>query len=179
MKIPFNVEYNIDTDEIKKQVVDGLVRALVMEYGTSSDDEFSDVRTRLFKEAEERLSDSIQKEVDDHLDAFIYKELDKPRQRTDTFGKPVGDPETIAQRIERAAIKYLDRNVNEDGREVASSHYGKTSTRVEWLVMKTVAGALDRDVTKRIDEACRQAKAQFMEKITQITSETMRRLLGL
>lgn len=122
------MELNIE--RIEQSIVSEVVDRLVDEEHLS-DLISSQVKARIDKMFSESVNAKIQEAIDRAIKEGFHREYSK----VDSWGRPVGEPTTLALELSKQVEGYWNQRVDSNGAPKTDS-YGKVMTRAEWLMFK-------------------------------------------
>ncbi|MDD1981137.1 MULTISPECIES: hypothetical protein [Pseudomonas] len=131
---------NINEDALKTAIVAQVADQLLREDEDLSDLVAKEVKKRIDKIFDERVTAQIQKAIDETVNGSFEREY----RRVNQWGEQEGPATTIRKELEQTVTAYWNTKVNpSDGKP--SSGYGAV-TRSEWLMTKICA----EDFTKQM-----------------------------
>ena len=130
----------------------------------------------IVKQIHDAIADKVQRAVFDRLDdvvnAIILQTMDKSVQRTDGWGKPIGEEASIKELLMRDTETWLSTNVDQYG-HVGSRSYSRNQTRAQYLFKEatkdSLAGRVKKVIAKNIGDIDvmieNEVKAQLQAKV--------------
>ncbi len=111
------------------------------------------------KQIHDAITDKVQQTVFDRLDdvvnAIILQTMDKSVQRTDGWGKPIGEESSIKELLMRDTEAWLSTNVDQYG-HAGSRSYSQSQTRAQYLFKEatkdSLAGRVKKVIAKNIGD---------------------------
>lgn len=132
---------NINEAELKKSIVANVADQLLREDEDLSDMVAKEVKKRIDKIFDERVTAQIQKAIDETINGSFEREY----RRVNQWGDQEGPSTTLRKELETTVTAYWNCKVNPGDGKPASSSYN-TVTRAEWLMTKICA----EDFTKQM-----------------------------
>lgn len=183
----FNCEMlGISQEEMQDRVINAAAEKLLSSSKIMSydDDDSGEVSTPFAKAMQEFLKDRVSAKVNEMAERELLPKLetfigDIVFQKTDTWGKPDGDPRTAPEFLRDCCRDYMAEMVDEKGdpRPKASGysrdHWYKKSTRAEFLVDRF----LDSTMVSVMSEAVKDTNESMAEAIQSTMAEHMTKLL--
>lgn len=134
---------------VAKEIADRLV----------ADDEYKTLRRQVLELRTE--------EVRRQLEPIVTAAIEKPVQRTNSFGDPVGEPTTLTDLIVKEAREYLAKG---DG-------YGR-ETVLQKTVREAVGGALKKELAAVVAEEKEKVVAAVRAKAAELIAEAVKQGVG-
>jgi hypothetical protein len=147
----FTVEVRPPSEEA---ICDALARRMAADYGLSKD---------LNALVADRVAELIREAVDDAAKAAIQQLLDEPRQRTDSFGNPEGEPMSFRKMLTAEVVSWQDETVSRhDGKPKKADSYNRSDvvTRKEYLVRQVGAEEFEKLAKAEVAKVKQEAKAR-------------------
>ncbi|WP_039967900.1 hypothetical protein [Pseudomonas chlororaphis] len=132
---------NINEAELKKSIVANVAEQLLREDEDLSDLVAKEVKKRIDKIFDERVTSQIQKAIDETINGSFEREY----RRVNQWGDQEGPSTTLRKELEKTVTAYWNCKVNPSDGKPSSSTYS-TVTRAEWLMTKICA----EDFTKQM-----------------------------
>ena len=108
---------------------------------------------KVTQQIHDAIADKVQAVVFDQLDdvvnAIILQTMDKSVQRTDGWGKPIGEEASIKELLMRDTEAWLSINVDQYG-HAGSRSYSRSQTRAQYLFKEATKDSLADRVKKVI-----------------------------
>lgn len=104
---------------------------------------------------EEAVHDLALSKVDEYLA--------RPRQKTNSYGEPVGDPITPLEILMKQFAEYMQQTVDSDGRV---SSYRNTMKREDHLIAKLGIAPLQTAVQEEIQKISAKAKGEIQKTVS-------------
>lgn len=134
-------------------IAEALARRMVAEYS---------VGDKLRKAVSDRVSELIRELVDAEATRVITEQLILPRQPTDTFGTPVGEPKSFAQLIGEQVKAWQEETVDpHTGVVKKKDSYNSVITRAQWLVRQAGAAEFAKEAKEAVQAVRNDAKANI------------------
>ena len=113
----------------------------------------------IVKQIHDAIADKVQQAVFNRLDevvnAIILQTMDKSVQRTDGWGKPIGEESSIKELLMQDTEAWLCTNVDQYG-HVGSQSYLRSQTRAQYLFKEatkdSLAGRVKKVIAKNIGD---------------------------
>lgn len=128
---PLSIDITLPSEET---VLEAIADRFFAEYGVVRD--LKDSAAALVKEG-------VAKVVDEYALANIRAVMAEPLQPTDCYGKPIGEPVSLAAYIRETITQHLAEQVDNQGRSKGSTSFGETKSRKDWLLKAAVSKELD------------------------------------
>lgn len=132
---------NINEAELKKSIVANVADQLLREDEDLSEMVAKEVKKRIDKIFDERVTSQIQKAIDETINGSFEREY----RRVNQWGDQEGPSTTLRKELEKTVTAYWNCKVNPADGKPSSSTYN-TVTRAEWLMTKICA----EDFTKQM-----------------------------
>jgi len=144
----FTVEVRPPSSE---DICDALARRMAADYGSAA----------IKAEVAERFSELVREMVDDVARAEIQSAMQTPRQRTDEFGNPVGEPLSFQQMIAAQVAAWQAETVDRhDGKPKKSDSYNRSHIipRSEYLVRQVGVHEFEKLAKEEVAKVRAEAK---------------------
>lgn len=109
------------------------------------------------------LTSKIEPEIDRRVGAIVDGLMAKTLQRTDTLGRPKGEPTSLEDLVLERAEAWLNAH---DRDSYSNSRQG---TRLE----KALASLIDREMQKALDQTMANAKQQALARLAPVAQESI------
>lgn len=161
-------EISIDA-EIKRQIVNAIVRKLSGDFQKKIEEE-----TKVL--LQEQIN-GIKNQIGDHINNMLSEFGNRPVVITDKYGDVQERHESVNEMIKTQYDLFLDGKVDDNGKPITGCSYGKTHSRIEWMItkridekakdfMRTVIEQVDAQLKKSLDaEVKARVSAKIMEKL--------------
>lgn len=106
----------------------------------------------------------------EQIQPLVAEAIAQSVQRTDGYGKPVGEPVTIADEVVRVATEHL--------RSGGTPHSGRSKTVIQSLIESEVERVISREFKASLDAGKAELSAALKERGAQVLSETIVRMAG-
>lgn len=117
------------------------------------------------------VEEKLREAIGSRVEALVQDHLTKPRQKTNTWGEPIGGQATsFADLLPDMVKNYLDEKVNSEGRPDRS--YGKTS-RIDYIIGTVVRAPLDVEVKAAASRVTEQAKKVVADSVGRYVAEQL------
>jgi hypothetical protein len=134
----------------------GIENAVVQAVGRSFE-------KRLEKAVEDLIGSKIEEAIAERAKALVGEFIQRPRQRTNTYGEATGDKVTALELIMDNFQKYMKQRVEADGR---MSHYQDGGqTREDWLISQIGTKAVHEAVQAEVARIGAHAKEKIKETV--------------
>lgn len=118
---------------------------------------------RLEKAVEDLISSKIEDAIAERAKALVGEFIQRPRQRTNTYGEATGEKVTALELIMDNFTKYMKQRVETDGR---LSHYqDRGQTREDWLISQIGTKAVHEAVQAEVARIGSMAKEKIKETV--------------
>ena len=97
---------------------------------------FKRVRENIDARIDKLFSDRLEAAVTAQVDTAIKDAFDREFHTVDSFGRPQGEPTTIAKRLNSMVEGYWQQTVNQQGKAIERKSYGDNITRAEWTMLQ-------------------------------------------
>jgi len=134
----------IDPEKIEQSIIAQAVEEIV-----SSRDIYQEVSAGIVARIDKLFEESVKDRIQTVVDSAVKDGFDRSYCRVDSFGRPVGEPTTIAQQLEKQVGNYWSQIVDREGKPTTNS-YGSAGTRAEWLMTKLVAADFQGEMKQHV-----------------------------
>lgn len=146
-------------------ITDALARRMVSDYTMGQ---------AMRSAVEERFSQLVREAVDDMAKAAISEAMQAPRQRTDEYGNPVGDPVSFQQMIAAQVAAWQEETVDYQGNPKRRDAYSRdVSTRFEHLVRQVGAAEFAKLAKEEVAKVRVSAKALLENTIKDTVAKSL------
>lgn len=152
-------EYHHQPSSFEQIIANGVTR-LVADRILADRDRYSAVR----KDVEARIAELIAEKVD----ARITAALEEPRQPTDGYGQPKGEPTTLNEII----LKRVDAHLREMTGDTFRGQ--QRTTRLDRIVSEAIDRKWDAEVRKSIEEASMQVRQKVASRAAEVLTESIK-----
>lgn len=152
-------EYHRGPTSFEQIITNGVTR-IVADRILADRDRYSSVR----KNVEDRIAELVAEKVD----ARITQVLEEPRQPTDTFGNPKGEPTTLNEII----LARVDAHLREMTGDSFRSQ--QRMTRLERIASEAIDRKWDAEVRKSIEEASMQVRKKVAARAAEVLTESIK-----
>ncbi|WP_130900523.1 hypothetical protein [Pseudomonas sp. Sample_11] len=135
---------NINEAELKKSIVSNVADQLLREDEDLSEMVAKEVKKRIDKIFDERVTSQIQMAIDETINGSFEREY----RRVNQWGDQEGPSTTLRKELEKTVTAYWNGKVNPGDGEPASSDYNSV-TRAQWLMTKICA----EDFSKQMQQS--------------------------
>lgn len=122
----------IDMDRLQKTVAEQVVDDLI-----DNDKIKDEIRKKIDARIDALFADSAKAILEERVSAAIHNGFERSYQRVDQWGRPVGDPSTIAKELNRIVGSYWNERVGKDGKPTDSSY--SSMSRAEYVMSQICA----------------------------------------
>lgn len=130
----------LDREKIEAAIVREAASKII-----SDDDLYERVKRDVNARVENLFASRVEAQITSVIDDVVRGGLDRAYQRHDGFGRPIGEPTSIAKEIEKRVDGYWHRRVDSAGKPTDSTH-NSTGTRAEWLMAKMCADDFQKEM---------------------------------
>jgi hypothetical protein len=145
----------IDQAKIEKAIIDGAVSGFI-------DD--GDLYERVKKGIEARIDNlfatKVAQSVTETVERIAKEGFERQYRKTDSFGRPVGEPTSISKELEAMIGNYWNHRVNLRGEPVENGAYNSTS-RAEWMMAKVCADDFSKEMKQHVVNVAGALKDHF------------------
>lgn len=142
----------------------GIENAVVQAIGRSFE-------KRLEKAVEDLIGSKIEEAIAERAKALVGEFIQRPRQRTNTYGEATGEKVTALELIMDNFSKYMKQRVETDGR---LSHYqDRGQTREDWLVSQIGTKAVHEAVQAEVARVGAMAKEKIKESVATYVAQQL------
>lgn len=103
----------------------------------------------LGSQVHEKVEEALEERVNAAMESMVDKIFDDIIQPTDSYGKPIGEAQSLRDAMVEKAEKYLDETVDEKGNPANACSYGTKNSRAYHLFKE----AADEVWGHRLDQA--------------------------
>lgn len=152
-------DYHAEQTSFEQIITNGVTR-IVADRILADRDRYSAIR----KDVEGRIADLVAEKVD----ARITAALEDPRQPTDGFGNPKGEPTTLNEIILARVDDHL--------RKMTGDTYGSRQqmTRLDRITSEAIDRKWDAEIRAAIDEASMQVRQKVTERAAEVLTESIK-----
>ena len=93
----------------------------------------------------DKVQQAVFNQLDDVVNSIILETMDKEVQRTDGWGKPIGDATSISELLMRDTETWLNASVDQYGHTGGRS-YSRDQTRAQYLFKEATKDSLPKHV---------------------------------
>lgn len=158
---------NINEDQLKTAIVAQVADQLLSEDADLSSLVNGEVKKRIDKIFDERVTGQIQKAIDETINGSFEREY----RRVNQWGDQEGPSTTLRKELEKTVTAYWNAKVNPANGEKATSDYNAV-TRAQWLMTKICAEDFTKNmhqhvanVTGALKDGLRNQMAQHMDQM--------------
>jgi hypothetical protein len=120
------------------------------------------------------MADKIDSWINDTLSNFI----DRPIKLTDKYGSVIEEYDNVSELLKGRFDEFMSENVDEKGRSSKScSTYGKTNTRLQWLLGQIIEEKGDIAYKKARSEMDDLVEIKFKEHKEMLLNDTAKKIL--
>ncbi len=130
--------------------------------------------TTAYKSIREKVREQIASLISEKVTATIEDELAKPRQPTNAYGEPKGEPTTLAEQVAAQVQTILKTPTR-----TSSYDQGKAVTPVERVVADLTGREVQKQVKAAVDGAKDEIVARVAASAAQVLTEGMKRTVQL
>lgn len=159
--------------ELNQEKIEALIVTEAAERIISDDTIYDRVKRDIDARVNNLFASRVEAQITATIDDAIRSGFDRPYQKHDGFGKPVGEPTTLGQQLEKRIDSYWNARVDSQGKPTDST-YSTTSTRAEWVMAKICA----EDFQKEMKQHAINATGQLKDGLRRELQETVNRMLA-
>jgi hypothetical protein len=153
-------EATID-DVLKNEVISKVVEHIALKFNND-----------MFKEVEKKASKELARKADSLMERLMERFTNKEIRVTDAWGDIKEEYENVNELLKGKFDGFLTESVDGNGKTASSCSYGKTYTRLEYVLDKRIKEQSDNltkeivsTVDKKIEEQKKAIHQQAIEKI--------------
>lgn len=120
----------INQEKIEAAIVDQAVHKLI-----GDDDLYDRVRRGVDDRINKLFAERVDTLIADAVAKIVREGFDRTYQKTDSFGRPRGEPTSISKELESLVAGYWTQRVDRNGKKTDDTYSG-TTTRAEWMMMQ-------------------------------------------
>lgn len=124
--------------------------------------------TSIRKSVEDRITELVAEKVDARIEAALAE----PRQPTDGYGQPKGEPTTLTEII----LTRVDQHLNSAFKDQYNPRTNN-KTRLQVLADEAIDRKWDDEVRKSIEQAQAEVRAQVTARAAEILSESVKAVI--
>lgn len=152
-------EYRAQPTSFEQIITNGVTR-IVADRILSDRNRYQSIR----KNVEDRIAELVAEKVD----ARITAALEEPRQPTDGYGQPKGEPTTLNEIILQRVDAHLREMTGDNFRNQARM------TRLERLASEAIDRKWDAEVRASIEEASMQVRQKVAARAAEVLTESIK-----
>lgn len=133
----------IDQAKIEKAIVEQAVQNFA-----DDDDLYSRIRDGINQRIDKVFADKVSLVVTESVERIVGEGFERTYRKTDSFGRPVGDPTSISKELELIVSNYWTARVDSAGRPTDSSY--SSMTRAEWMMAKICADDFSKEMKQHV-----------------------------
>ena len=157
----------LDREKIEAAIVREAAQSII-----SDDDLYERVKRDIDARVDNLFASRVEAKLSEVIDSTIREGFDRQYTKRDSFGRPVGEPTSIRQELERLVGGYWNTRVDRNGKPTTDGYH--TTTRAEWL-MATICA---EDFQKAVKEHAVNVTGQLKDGFRRELHETVNRLLS-
>lgn len=123
----------IDQQKIEQAIIEQAVAEVIHQEALHQQ-----VNNAIALRIDEIFKDTAEKQISEAVAKAIETGFERSYCKIDSFGRPVGEPTTIAKELEKLVSGYWNQRVDSEGKPTEDNYRSK-GTRAEWLMTKMVA----------------------------------------
>lgn len=128
------------------------------------------IEKSISKKLDGMVDEAMRKVIGERAEALVNDALEKPRQKTNEWGAPMGPPVMFSELIPGIVDSFLNAKVNDKGQ--SDPNYGK-ATRAGWMIAQAVREHVDPVTKKAVETVTTQARDLVSRKIAAFVSQEM------
>lgn len=151
-----SIELNVtlkgyDLKDFERTIVDEVAERIWGEIGSSITDSIT-----------EKFATLVDQRVTETLQPIISEAFEQPLQRTDAFGKVVGEPMSMKDVIAGSGTDYLLTHVDPNGKPKQRDRYSSPApTRLDIMVKSLIDQQFSKEIEKEKATAIRELRGQL------------------
>lgn len=144
----------IDQEKIERAIIADAVRSFA-----TDDDLYQKIRDGINARIDKVFADKVNLVVTDAVERITNEGFERTYRKTDSFGRPVGEPTSISKELETLVSNYWTVRVGRDGKPTDSS-YSSTS-RAEWMMAQICADDFSKEMKQHVVNVAGSLKDHF------------------
>lgn len=165
-----NDEYDVE-NEIKEQIISGVARKVEEKILSQAETECKSKFDNLLQNAEQVISEK--------LNCMMTEFFDTPRDITDNYGDVVQRGVTVKDTLKKACNDFLTQPVDGNGKPCTNSYNVKYSTRVDYIVHKSIDSDMEFAIKKAVSQITDNLKQKITNEIKSQIGEKLAELIEL
>lgn len=145
----------------------------------------SQVKDKIIKHAETECTNKINKQmaeientIGQRLNSMMDEFFSEPRDITDKYGIIVERGVTVKSKLKAACDKFMEEPVDENGKP-CNGWNPKYSSRVDYLVAKSMNHDMEWTIKKTVDEVTNNLKKKITDEVKKQLGEKISNVLDL
>jgi len=122
----------IDQAKIEAAIIEQAVDRLI-----SDDDIYSRVKRDIDARVDKLFANGVSDMITEKVTEITKSGFEREYRKVDSFGKPIGEPTSISQELERLIKGYWGARVDRNGKPTDSSY--SSVSRAEWMMTQLCA----------------------------------------
>lgn len=156
--------------------------------------DISELKQGIASEAADTLCKQLRKEVLDlthqaakeaiavavsgWAEKIVREEIARPRPKTNSYGREVGEPVTFDELAAKATADYMNAEVNERGQAPSYNDNCKT-TRLQFLMRQAIGSTVEKVAKEEVGKAVAELRLTLATAAQKEMGEAVLRLLGV
>lgn len=165
-----NDEYDVE-GEIKEQIISGVARKVEEKILSQAEEECKNKFNDLLQGAERIISEK--------LNCMMTDFFDTPRDITDNYGDVIQRGVTVKDTLKKACDDFLTQPVDANGKPSTSSYNTKYSTRVDYIVHKSIDSNMEFAIKRAVSQVTDDLKKKITNEIKSQIGEKLAELIDL
>ena len=128
---------------------------------------------------ETALMERVTAVVDAQAPAIVADVLTQPFQPMTKWGERAGPVTSLREMIFNHGSRWLESDVDNDGREISGYHSGVRVKRLHWLVRSEVERIFKAELFEESKKVAAEIKPVIAKTFTTAVAETVNRMLGV
>ena len=174
-------QVGITKDELIDRIVDKAL-GITADYKQTGEESWeniplSSVVDKKIEQAMNNLIDKMKEQIQSRIDNIMSQKIEEvftiPFQRTDRWGKSIGEPTTIRDMIFDDANSYWTTKVDRDGKPDNSSYGTELTERAIFYARKVMTEVYDKELTKTVRDMAEDMKKKIPATIAKEISDAV------
>lgn len=145
----------IDQAKIEQAIIDQAVDKMI-----GDDDLYGRVKKGIDARIDKLFANEVQSLITQTIEKLTKEGFDRLYCKTDSFGRPVGEPTSISKELETLLHNYWTQRVNSRGESVENGTYNSVS-RAEWTMSQICADEFSKELKQHVVNVAGSLKDHF------------------
>lgn len=133
----------IDQAKIEKAIVEDAVRSF-----TGDDELYNSIRKGINERIDKVFADKVSLVITETVERIVGEGFERTYRKTDSFGRPAGDPTSISKELELIVSNYWAARVDRNGKPTDSGY--STLSRAEWMMAQICADDFSKEMKQHV-----------------------------